>query len=286
MPIEEVVPGTTGDPFTSAASGDPAAVSPNGGVAGTAAPEGPGGADPATVTTPVVDSAVTAATAEGTTVDPDELTEEEQAALDLYAQRYAEEIVLPKVQSSYDRRIAAAEARAAQLATAAQQREQALLAEAREAKLNGLTDDEKARLRSTWQLEDQQRALDAYNQELEGYHRDLLVSTYVARFDHLELTPEDFADFQTPEQMEMFVTIADREYWKAVAEAARANPQAAPVAAAAPAPAPTAPAGASAPSDTAGGGAAPELPTFNPKPGREAMLANIGSGWEDVRIVR
>lgn len=292
MAIEVVNPGSTDDPFTAGASPaatDGASTTPaaSGGPAVAAAEGQPAGTvDPAATTS----EAAAATATPPPTAEPEEsgeLTEEEQAALDIWFNRRVEAEVLPKVQSSYDRRIAQTQAQLKAAQDAAGAREKELLAQVREAQLNGLTDAEKDRLRSQWSVEDEQRKLEAYEQQLEQYHKDILVAQYCTEYASLGLQPEDFVEFETPEQMATFVSLVELEYYKALAnakpgatEAPAAQP---PAAAVTPAPDPT-PAGATAPTDAGGGSAVPTVAKFNTGTGRQSMAENIGSGWETVRI--
>jgi hypothetical protein len=285
MPIEVVQPGSADDPFTNGASqADPAGAS-QGVPAGTVADSQPGAAqtDPQDASAEAA-KATAAATATGAdpTAESEDLSPDEEAALDIFFQHRLETEVLPKWQSSVDRRIAGVEAAAKRDVAAAVGQANALKEEIRNVKLNGLSPEDQAKLKTTWAAEDKQAELDAYEQQLEGYHRNIVVASYVTNFPHLQLTEEDFAEFKTPEQMEVFIALADREYYKELA--ARGGQPA--VAAAAPAATSSAPAGATAPSDGSSSAAPPPVSKFSTAQDRQAMIDNIGGGWETVQISR
>ena len=154
--VEVVAPGSADDPFTAKAS-DAAAVpspSPAGGEGATppATPEPGKDGTPATPVTPASGAVVEDPDAD------DDLSPEEEEAIDVLIEQIRAEVrteELPKVQSAYDRRIGALERNAQAAREAAATREQALLEQVREAKLNGLSAEEQARLRSEWSLEDE-----------------------------------------------------------------------------------------------------------------------------------
>ena len=287
--VEEVVPGSPGDPFTAQASDPATAPSPS--------PAGGEGAAPAVVTEPGKDGTPAAGDPASSTVvvDPDAdevLSPEEEEAISVLVEQIRTEVrseELPKVQSAYDRRIQSLERSANAAAQAATLREQALQAQVREAQLNGLSDAEKERLRSEWSLEDERAKLDAYRVEVEAYHKEVYIAECVAQFGtELGITAEDLGDFNSPEEIEAFVKDTALAHYRDLAAGrsdAPATP-ATPATVAKPAPAATAaPAGSDAPSDGGGGAAVPQVAKFDPRPGKEAMAANIANGgWETVRV--
>jgi len=218
----------------------------------------------------------------------EELSPEEEAAIDVLIEQIRTEVrteELPKVQSAYDRRIAALERKANADVQAAAVREQALQEQVREAQLNGLSDEEKARLRSGWNLEDEKAKVDAYRLEVEAYHREVYIAECVAQFGtELGIAADDLADFNSPEEIEAFVKDTALAHYRDIA-AGRVDAPAAPASAPAAKPASAVPAGSDAPSDGGGGSAVPQIAQFDPRPGKEAMAANIASGgWETVRV--
>ncbi len=287
MAIEVVQPGSADDPFTTGASqADPAGAS-QGVPAGTIAEGQPGAAqtDPQDASAEAAKvTAAAAATDPSTVLESEDLSPEEEAALDIFFQHRLETEVLPKWQSATDRRVAGVEAAAKRDVAAARAQVDSLKEENRQVKLNGLSPEDQAKLKTTWAAEDRQAELNAYEQQLESYHRDIVVASYVTNFPHLQLTDEDFADFNTPEQMEVFIALADREYYK---ELAARGGTPAPAAAAPAVVAPSsAPAGATAPSDGSSSAAPPPASKFSTAQDRQAMIDNIGGGWETVQISR
>jgi hypothetical protein len=288
MAIVEVQPGSADDPFragTSAAGSDGAS---QGVPAGTVVegqqvdPSGQTAADASATAAKVTAAAV--ATGEGGD-DSEDLTPEEQEAVDTLFQYRLETEVLPKIQSSVDRRIAALDAAHKRDVAAAQELAQSLRNELREVKLNGLSAEDQAKLKATWEAEDRTAKIDAYEQQVEAMYRDVVVNAYVTEYPHLQLTAEDFEGMDTPDKMETFIAFADREYYK---ELAARGGKPAGDGGAAPAAAPTreAPAGATAPSDGSASHAAPETVKFDKGSGRQAMVNNIADGWETVQIAQ
>ncbi len=292
MEVTEVSAGAADDPFSKASqTADPTAS--NAGVVGPQTAETVRFEPAADSTaTQVSDPTAQAAVVEDEAGD-DELTEEELSALEALFQERINTEVLPKVSSAYDRQIAAITKRLEAVRMESSTREESLLKEVREAKLNGLTDEDKAKLRAQWEFEDERRRLDEYKKSLDDYSNAVTVTQYIAQYPHLELTAEDFADFSTPEEMAYFVTIADAEYWKAVAKAGglqafaqESEPARKTAAAEAAAAIERVPAGATAPTNADGGGAPPSMPKFNAEQSRQAMIDNISTGWEVGRITR
>ena len=298
MPIQEVQPGAADDPFTKGAS----AQNPDGASKGVPAdqgtenPSGAGGqqtvedasADAAKAKAAAVaagDDDGAASDAEDDDGEPVEFSDDEQAALDVYFQHRLETETLPKIQSNVDRRVASMEAAAKKQVEAARAETQAVRDELRQVKLNGLPPEDQEKLKSTWAIEDREAANKAYEEQLEGMYRDIVVTSYVTEYPHLQLTPADFAEFDTPEQMEVFVALADREYYKELAARGGVSSQGSEATAPAPKPKKS-PAGATAPSDGSAGSAVPDQPKFNKGSGRQAMVENIGGGWETVQIAR
>ncbi len=282
--IEEVVPGSADDPFTKA-SATPASPSPS--------PAGGTGADAASGAETVVDASATTVDPASTTVVEDtdeELSPDEEAAISVLIEQIRAEVrteELPKVQSAYDRRIAALDRSATAAAQAAAVREQALQAQVREAQLNGLSDEEKTRLRSEWNLVDETAKVDAYRQEVEAYHKEVYILDCVAQFGtELGITADDLVDFNSPEEIEAFIKDSALAHYRDLAAGRTVAPVEAKPAATKPVSAATAtPAGLDAASDGGAGSAVPSVVKFDPRPGKDAMLNNIKNGaWETVKV--
>lgn len=197
-----------------------------------------------------------------------------------------------QLQSKYDRQFAATQRQMRDLAAAAEARELELREAVRNAQLNGLTDAEKEQLKKQWNETDKVAELDAYKEQLTGFHIDLLRTAYATEYAEFGLQADDLEQFDTPEDMEAFIKDVQIEYYKLMANPAvqGAISEGTPVAKTATAPAPVAaatrkaPAGAAAPSD-AGGGSAPAPTTkFNKGTGVDAMAENIRSGWESPKV--
>jgi len=229
-------------------------------------------------------------------LDDEDLTEDEAVALDELRNFLLEEArneiageVVPKLQSTYDRQIANLQRQFQQASASAQAREKELLDAVRDAKLNGLTEAEKAQLKTQWDFEDKMRALDDREQMLTGYHVELLRDAYAQEYAEFGLTAEDLAEFDTPEAMDEFVKEVQLEFYKQLAELRAQGatqvddeaPQPQPRK-----PAPKAPAGVSAPSDAGTGGAVPSGKQPITATGAEALRDALRDpdGWENVRV--
>lgn len=294
--VEVIEPGSADDPFGSGASdqaSNAASSSPDAtGVAG-----GAGGVSPDD--TDIVDIQVDALDEDDAGEDADddegeELTPEELNALDELRAVLLEEAqnkIVPQIQSTYDKQLAAAARQIRELQQAQATREMELRNQLREAELNGLPDAEKEKMKAVWAFEDRQAALDAREQELTGYHTELLRAAYAQEYAEFGLTAEDLEEYGTPEEMDEFVREVQLEYYKQLAQmrqaapAAEAAPEAATTRARPQAQQRKAPAGASAPSDSGGGAAVPEAPKFNSGRGIGAMAENLrNGGWETAKI--
>ena len=229
-------------------------------------------------------------------LDDEDLTEDEAVALDELRNFLLEEArneiageVVPKLQSTYDRQIANLQRQFQQASASAQAREKELLDAVRDAKLNGLTEAEKAQLKTQWDFEDKMRALDDREQMLTGYHVELLRDAYAQEYAEFGLTAEDLAEFDTPEAMDEFVKEVQLEFYKQLAELRAQGatqvddeaPQPQPRK-----PAPKAPAGVSPPSDAGTGGAVPSGKQPITATGAEALRDALRDpdGWENVRV--
>lgn len=226
--------------------------------------------------------------------DDDELValEELQAYYREQAAREFEQSVVPKLQSTYDRQIAALNKQVQESREAATAREKLLLDQVREAQMNGLGEAEKAKLREQWDYDDRLRELDSREQELTGYHTELLREAYAQEYAEFGVTAEDLVEFSNPEDMESFVRDVELEYYRQLAEFRSKgglpdedDDDESPTSARNPKPAAKkAPAGASAPTDAGAGSAVPSVTKFNSGQSAGAMAENIRNGWETVQI--
>lgn len=286
--VEVVTPGSADDPFTAQASAtDPASSpSPDGGPGaagsqvdpekapdGTAVDPSKTSSDPANP--PQIDPAIAAALAEIY----------QKAKADVEAE------LVPRIQSGYDRRTQVLERRLEAQQEAAAEQQARLREEIRQTKLTGLSDEDKAKLQAQWNLEDRQAEVEALSVEVDAYYKSVFIADCIQQFPELELTPEDLDQFDTPEDIEAAIKDALIESYRSGAlqaptdtPAAQGADKAAPTAAA-PAAKPG-PAGLHAQTDAGGGAAAPTVPKFDNRPGKEAMAANINQGWETVQIRR
>lgn len=283
--IEEVTPGSADDPFTQTASATTVAPSPT--------PDGTKGEAPADSPETKVDATAGAETK--TVTDEDALPPEFEAAIqELYAQAKAdakaemESEILPRLQSGFDRRVANIERALQAQLEASEKQAEALREETRQAKLNGLTAEEQDKLKQTWLLEDEKAKLDAFRQEVVEYHKSVFVADCISQFPELELTEDELNQFETPEEIEVFIKDSLISHLRGQdSDSTKTGTEPAKTAAAPAASTPatrTAPAGLDAPSDAGGGAAVPDPTKFDSRTGREAMAANIGSGWETVRV--
>lgn len=236
--------------------------------------------------------------AEDDNEDATAYTPAQQAALAELAEWQAEQAraaaaaATSQLQSKYDRQLAAQGRTLKALQEQAAAERQELQAAVREAKLNGLTDVEKAQLQEQWNKADTLAELDAYRDQLSDMHVELLRTAYVTEYAQFGLEEGDLDTFNSPEEMEAFVKDVQIEYYRLMSDPAvqaalaEDGAPAAAVATGKPAPAPAArksPAGANAPTDAGGGGAPPPATKFNSERGVSAMAENIRSGWESPR---
>lgn len=155
--------------------------------------------------------------------------------------------------------------------------------EMREGKLQGLTPEEQAGLRKTWELDDREKKLNEYETSVKSFHSDTDILALLNEYKEFGVTEEILTAVPIDER-ELFCEQKRSEYWETKARAGEqpgtnGQPQQA-----TPSPSPQAPvpAGASAPSDTGGGGAAEPPPQPNTEQGPDAMAENIGKSgsWQ------
>lgn len=284
LPIEEVVPGSAGDPFTaknSVVSPQPSA-SPAVVDGGTkAVPTGDGSKDPAqnanaTPTQEPDKGAPQRTLAQLLTEDP-----EAKSVLDGLV-KDATGAALRTQQGSYDRQINSLkeELKAA--------KETAMKAE-REAKLNSedLTDDEKDILRNKYALEDRQVALDNYEAELDVMYKEMVVAELVQSHSQFGVTREALLGFDDPDEMEAFAKDKELEAYRSGVLTSKGNqvPDRTVQSPSAAQPEPEIPAGARAPSDVGGGAPAAPATQLSQEAGLDALASNLKKlTWETVRF--
>jgi hypothetical protein len=163
--------------------------------------------------------------------------------------------------------------------------------ELRETKLVGLGEDEQKVLKERWTYEDRNALLDEREAVLDGYDKDLMIATFIVKFEKYGVTEADLADKSVAE-MELHCAETKASYFEKLAQGGihAAAPQKPPANVASPAPVPVAPvvpAGLTAPSDVGSGTPAPKEPEFNKGQGRDAMLENMKNlPLEDMRARR
>jgi len=218
----------------------------------------------------------------------DEWSQEEQDALknlQTFLSGNTEE-ALRRQQSSYDRTINTLKA---QLDERADQQTE-LAKQVRELQLNGLPQDEAAKLRDKFAEDDKKAELDAYAQELEGWHRELLTTAFVQAYGAYGVGEEQLSSCETPEAMEALCLEAKADYFERKANGeplptpTTATPTgkpagitAADVRNASTDPNASVPAGAQKPTDVGGGGPAPEAPKWRTDASPDALADNLRS---------
>lgn len=259
-----VVPGSSNDPFSvnykapsEESLASPAVQVPQRGVTAAVHEDVPNASETAPTPAPVTaqPSPETAPDNTGAAVKPEEL----QAMV-----REAVEKARREAQSAADKRVA-------QLEKQIKDAQEASMKAEREAKLKDeyLSDEEKARLKQTWELEDTKRELDVYHDQLESYYKSLQVETLSKEYAQFGVTREDLEAIDDADEMERFVQSKELEFHrsgKTVQSPAAPVPTATVVATP-----PEAPAGASAPTHVGGTAPAPEAPKFL-----------TGQGWKDL----
>lgn len=160
----------------------------------------------------------------------------------------------------------------------------------RDAKLNGMPADERARMEAVYALDDRKAELDRYQAANDDMYLTLLRTAYVADKGEFGVTA-DALEGMTEAQMDAYANQVELEHWRAVANGTKQVKVPSAVkptsAKAAPAPAPRkAPAGMSAPSDVGGSAAETRAPTGGVAEGTgmEAMARTMASQkWQTVR---
>lgn len=151
--------------------------------------------------------------------------------------------------------------------------------ELRETKLVGLDEDEQKVLQKKWDFEDRNALLDEREAALDGYDKDLMIATFIMKFEKYGVTEEGLAGKSVAE-MELFCAETKASHFEKLAQGGihAAAPQK-PVAKVEPSvlaqPAPPAPAGLTAPSDVGSGTPAPKEQEFDKGQGRDVMLKNL-----------
>ncbi len=153
--------------------------------------------------------------------------------------------------------------------------------------LNGVPEDQKALKLKEWELDDKIAENEQLQKETLGYGTDVeLASLLIEYRDVPGIKEVDLAAVPVDER-DIWCMGKRNDYLQEQLTASQnGQPVATPagqVPVAQPAPVPV-PAGAEAPSDAGGAGTAPppEQSTHNPAQTREAMVDNMGSGWQQV----
>lgn len=187
-------------------------------------------------------------------------------------------------QSGQDRQMNAMESRI-QAAEAATEEQRGLTRQSMLAR-EGLTDEERTRMQSQWELDDRERKLNEFSDSTLDLHSDVEIALLLVDYRGVPGVTEEALTGLAQEEREGFCKDQKIAYLEsggkppAAATNGAAQPAPAPAAATPP---PAAPAGASAPSDIGGSGVPPPAVTKNENPGADAMADNIGNtGWQDV----
>jgi hypothetical protein len=233
---------------------------------------------PVTDATATADDTVTSpatATAEGEPT-ADQFSEAEIEALKrlgdyLQTERSTHDERTKKAQSSYDRQITSLKGALDERDARLTELEKAT----RELQLNGLSAEDAAKLRTTWENDDRKAGLDSYAADLTDMHLELGRTILLHDYEEFGVTEDALANCTTVDQMESICKDAAIEFLTTNPGAKTAAP--ANVVTTPAAPAKPAPAGATAKTDVGGGGAPPVAPTFNQGQGMGALLENLKS---------
>ncbi len=210
--------------------------------------------------------------------EPD-LTEEEYTQ---FKARLQEELAAPYAerlrtqQSGQDKAMSAVQ----QQLEASNARLDQITQEVREGKLQGLTPEEQAGLRKTWELDDREKKLNKYEETVKSFHSDTDILALLNEYEQFGVTEEVLTAVPIDER-ELFCEQKRAEYWEAKAKAGGQSGTNGQPQQPAPPPKPV-PAGVHAPSDTGGGGSAEPPPQPNTEQGPGAMADNIGrrESWQ------
>jgi hypothetical protein len=145
--------------------------------------------------------------------------------------------------------------------------------EVREGKLQGLSPEDQASLRKTWELDDREKSLNERQTTIETFHSDTDILALLNEYEQFGVTEENLMTVPMDER-EAFCERKRADHWEAKAAGGQPGTNGQP--AQPPPPQKPVPAGAHAPSDTGGGGAAEPPPQPNVEQGPGAMADNIG----------
>lgn len=279
--FQEVVPGSADDPFSASNDGvspvvvaSPAAT-PEGtpavvGEDGLQVPPAPIGATP--VSQPAANPAAPAvATPAAPQATPTGAPKSEVDVAAVVREELGK--ALRAQQSNYDKKI---DALNKELVAA---RETALKNE-RESKLNNedISDEDKDVLRRSWALDDRQKELDEYDQELDVYFRTLYVAKLVETHQQFGVTAEELNAIEEPEEMDKYVADKELDFYRSGRTLSSL-----PLETVIPGQTPAAPAGATAPTDIGGGAPAAPVRQLSTEQGSEAMRNNLELlPWESL----
>lgn len=153
--------------------------------------------------------------------------------------------------------------------------------------INGVPDDQKALKLKEWELEDKIAENEQLRTETLSYGTDVeLASLLIEYRDVPGIKEETLAAVPVDERDVWCMGKRNEHLQEQLTASQNGQPVATPAGqapVAQPVPVPV-PAGAQAPSDAGGAGTAPPpgQPTHNPAQNREAMVENMGSGWQNV----
>ena len=160
---------------------------------------------------------------------------------------------------------------------------QQALEELRTVRLEGLSEEDQTKLRQNWDHDDKVKQVDEYRVQVEGYHSDVDIVRLLNEYAQYGVTEDELKEMEM-EARELFCVNRRATHWEDIASGKKPSENGQPkqptdTQPPAEPPAPV-PAGASAPSDAGGGGSPAPTTTFNQEQGPDAMIENIGQGWE------
>ncbi len=314
LPVEVIEPGSSEDPFSGknqqetsapASKGAPQepTVQPTEGNPAQTVPTQtpiteptvqviPANQAPATPETVVAPETETAPTVEEEVAG---LSTEEEEALKTLSEVFTEQSsaklqeALSKQQSTYDKQIAAMNTTLESI----KEQDAARLLEIRELRTQGLSDEERDKVMKTYAQDDKATQLLAYENELTGFHKELMVLNLLQEFESFGVKQGDIESYDSPEEMQAYCLEQKADFLeKKLEETSQTQVVSATAQSATPTtekpaeqPAPQVPAGAQAPSDVGSGGATPQEKNFSTDQSSDALLKNMKStNWDTINI--
>lgn len=248
--------------------------------------------------TPVAEETVAPETETVPTKEEEEvvgLSPEEEEALKTLGSYFEEQNsssvqeALSKQQSAYDKQIAAMN----KTLELVKEQDAARTQQIRELETRGLSDEERVKVMEVYAQEDKTAQLVSYEQELNEYHKELMVFNLMQEFQSFGVTQESLAEYDNPEEMQahcfeqkaVFLEKKLEEGTQPQAQAPDTQPSPQTPEKPVEQPAPQVPAGATAPADIGGGGMTPQEKSFATDQSPDAMKKNMQDmGWDTVRI--